>query len=99
MQHLVLFLYMIEFTNWNLESYNTICRCSRKIMQKSTDTKWNIYLNYTNRKYTTEKLREANRVNFIVPAEYGPNSDIEIIVQAIMRKIQAQQELLSYEQQ
>ena len=48
MQHLVLFLYMIEFTNWNLELYNTICRCSRKIMQKSTDTKWNIYLNYTN---------------------------------------------------
>ena len=50
-------------------------------------------------KGAAEKLREANRVNFIVPAEYGPNSDIEIIVQAIMRKIQAQQELLSYEQQ
>lgn len=46
-----------------------------------------------------EQLREANRVNFIVPAEYGSNSDIEIIVQAIMRKIQAQQELLSYEHQ
>ena len=97
MQHLVLFLYMIEFTNWNLELYNTICRCSRKIMQKSTDTKWNIYLNYTNRKYTLEKLRELKCINFITLEEYSPNSDIEIIVQAIMRKIQAQQELLSYE--
>lgn len=68
-------------------------------MQKSTDTKWNIYLNYTNRKYTIEKLREFKCINFITLEEYGPNSDIEIIVQAIMRKIQAQQELLSYEQQ
>ena len=68
-------------------------------MQKSTDTEWNIYLNYTNRKYTTEKLRELKCINFITLEEYGPNSDIEIIVQAIMRKIQAQQELLSYEQQ
>ena len=73
MQHLVLFLYMIEFTNWNLELYNTICRCSRKIMQKPTDTKWNIYLNYTNRKYTTEKLRELKCINFITLEEYRDN--------------------------
>lgn len=44
---------------------------------------------------SAEALLKANRVNYIVPAEYGPDSDLETIVKAIMRKIQAESEMLS----
>lgn len=42
-------------------------------------------------------LLEANRVNYIVPADYSQNSDIEAIVEAIIRKVQAEAEMLSYQ--
>lgn len=40
-------------------------------------------------KETAMNLLKAERVNYIVPAEYGPGSDIETIVKAIIKKIQA----------
>ena len=43
-----------------------------------------------------KSLLAANRVNFVVPAEYGPGSDIETIVKAIIKKIQAVAELNSH---
>ena len=44
-----------------------------------------------------EQLKEEERVNFIVPADYGPDSEIEVIVKAILRKIQTAEEMLSYQ--
>lgn len=43
-----------------------------------------------------EKLLEADRVHFVVPAEYGENSKIETIVKAIIEKIAAVERLGSY---
>ena len=36
-----------------------------------------------------EMLKKWERVNFVAPADYGPGSDVETIVKAIIRKIQA----------
>ena len=47
-------------------------------------------------KDAAEALKVANRVNFVAAADYGPGSDIEIIVQAIIKKIQAVEEMQSY---
>lgn len=47
-------------------------------------------------KETAKALLAAKRVNFIVPAEYGPGSDVETIVKAIIKKIQAVEEMQSY---
>lgn len=47
-------------------------------------------------KDAAEALKVANRVNFIAAADYGTGSDIEIIVQAIIKKIQAVEEMQSY---
>lgn len=41
-------------------------------------------------------LLQADRVNYLVPADYGPGSALETIVQAVMKKIQAEDEMLSY---
>ena len=42
-------------------------------------------------------LLGANRVNFITPADYGPGSDIETIVMAIIKNIHAEEEMQSYQ--
>lgn len=47
-------------------------------------------------KDAAEALKVANRVNFVAAADYGPGSDIEMIVQAIIKKIQAVEEMQSY---
>ena len=47
-------------------------------------------------KDAAEALKVANRVNFVAAADYGTGSDIEIIVQAIIKKIQAVEEMQSY---
>lgn len=47
-------------------------------------------------KDAAEALKVADRVNFIAAADYGAGSDIEIIVQAIIKKIQAVEEMQSY---
>lgn len=47
-------------------------------------------------KEAAEGLKKANRVNFVTPADYGPGSDIEIIVRAVIKKIQAVEEMQSY---
>lgn len=47
-------------------------------------------------KDAAEALKVANRVNFIAAADYGTGSDMEIIVQAIIKKIQAVEEMQSY---
>lgn len=47
-------------------------------------------------KDAAEALKVANRVNFFAAADYGTGSDIEIIVQAIIKKIQAVEEMQSY---
>ena len=48
-------------------------------------------------KTAATSLLQANRVNFIVPADYSQGSDIETIVHAIIRKMQAESEMRSYE--
>lgn len=48
-------------------------------------------------KEAAELLKKANRVNFVAPADYGPDSDIEVIVKAIIKKIQAVEEMQSYQ--
>ena len=40
-------------------------------------------------------LKKADRVSFVAVADYGPGSDIEIIVQSIIKKIQAVEEMQS----
>ena len=47
-------------------------------------------------KDAAEALKVANRVNFVAAADYGTGSDIEIIVQEIIKKIQAVEEMQSY---
>lgn len=47
-------------------------------------------------KDAAEALKKAGRVNFVAAADYGPGSDMETIVQAIIRKIQAVEEMQSY---
>lgn len=48
-------------------------------------------------KEASELLKKADRVNFVAPADYGPDSDIEVIVKAIIKKIQAVEEMQSYQ--
>ena len=43
-------------------------------------------------------LLKADRVNFVAAADYGPGSDIETIVQAIIKKIHAVEEMRTYQQ-
>lgn len=43
-------------------------------------------------------LLKADRVNFVAAADYGPGSDIETIVRAIIKKIQAVEEMHTYQQ-
>ncbi|MFR7814966.1 MAG: HAD family hydrolase [Lachnospiraceae bacterium] len=43
-----------------------------------------------------ETLLRDNRVNYVVPADYSTGSDIETIVFAIIKKMQAESEMLSY---
>lgn len=43
-------------------------------------------------------LLKADRVNFVAAADYGPGSDIETIVQAIIKKIHAVEEMRIYQQ-
>ena len=47
-------------------------------------------------KASAKELLDNNRVNFIVPADYSKNSDIEQNVKTAMNKIQAVAELDSY---
>ena len=44
-----------------------------------------------------EMLKKWDRVNFVAPADYGPGSDVETIVKAIIKKIQAVEEMKSYQ--
>ena len=44
-----------------------------------------------------KSLLEADRVNFIAPADYRAGSGIEKLVMAILRKMQAEAEMLSYQ--
>lgn len=48
-------------------------------------------------KEAAEALKKADRVNFVAAADYGPGSDIEMIVQAIIKKIQAVEEMQSFQ--
>jgi 2-hydroxy-3-keto-5-methylthiopentenyl-1-phosphate phosphatase len=48
-------------------------------------------------KAAATELLDANRVNFVVAADYSPGSDVETIVKAIIKKIQAESEMLSYQ--
>ena len=48
-------------------------------------------------KEAAELLKKADRVNFVAPADYGPDSDIEVIVKSIIKKIQAVEEMKSYQ--
>lgn len=45
-----------------------------------------------------QSLLRAGRVNFIAPADYTEGSRIERIVQSVIRKVQAEEEMLSYQQ-
>ncbi len=44
-----------------------------------------------------EGLKEADRVNFIAPADYNAGSTLETVVTSIIKKIQAMEELQRYE--
>ena len=44
-------------------------------------------------KDAADMLKKSGRVNFVAPADYGPGSDIEVIVKAIINKIQAVEEM------
>lgn len=48
-------------------------------------------------KHAAEQLKQSDRVNFMVPADYSPDSDIEVIVKAIIKKIQAVETMQSYQ--
>ena len=52
--------------------------------------------NEENGKTSAELLLKHKRVNFIAPADYGINSEIEQIVKAIIKKVQAVSELDEY---
>ncbi|MGN1165491.1 MAG: HAD family hydrolase [Lachnospiraceae bacterium] len=47
-------------------------------------------------KASAKALLDDDRVNYIVPADYGVGSDMETIVEAIIKKIQAVEEMQSY---
>ncbi len=47
-------------------------------------------------KEAANALKQAGRVNFVAEADYGSGSDIEMIVQAIIKKIQAVEEMQAY---
>ena len=47
-------------------------------------------------KEAAERLKKDDRVNFVVPADYSAGSDMETIVCAIIKKIQAVEEMQSY---
>ena len=49
-------------------------------------------------KEAASNLLKDDRVNFIAPADYGPGSDIETIVKAIIKKIHAVEEMRTYQQ-
>ena len=44
-----------------------------------------------------KSLLSAQRVNYIAPADYSERSDIESIVFAIIRKVKAEADMLSYQ--
>lgn len=44
-----------------------------------------------------ELLKKADRVNFVAPADYGPGSEIEAMVKAVLKKIQAVEEMQAYQ--
>ncbi len=48
-------------------------------------------------KDAAEALKKADRVNFVAAADYSPGSDIETIISAIIKKIQAVEEMQSYQ--
>lgn len=48
-------------------------------------------------KEAAERLKKDDRVNFVVPADYSAGSDMETIVCAIIKKIQAVEEMQSYQ--
>ena len=48
-------------------------------------------------KEAAELLKKAGRVNFVAAADYGPDSDIEVIVKSIIKKIQSVEEMQSYQ--
>ena len=43
------------------------------------------------------QLKKADRVNFIAPADYSPDSQMDVIVKSIIKKIQAVAEMQSYQ--
>ncbi|MDO4287695.1 MAG: haloacid dehalogenase-like hydrolase, partial [Eubacterium sp.] len=47
-------------------------------------------------KDAADALKRAERVNFVAAADYSAGSDIEVIVQAIIKKIQAVEEMQAY---
>lgn len=44
-----------------------------------------------------QNLLGANRVNYVVPAEFGEGSELDTVARAILRKIKAVEELQSYQ--
>lgn len=48
-------------------------------------------------KEAAQALKKADRVNFVAAADYGAGSDLDMMVQAIMKKIQAVEEMQSFE--
>ena len=48
---------------------------------------------------SAKTLLDEDRVNFVVPADYSENSRMETIVKSIIKKIQAVEELRSYEKE
>ena len=48
-------------------------------------------------KEAAERLKKDDRVNFVAPADYSAGSDMETIVRAIIKKIQAVEEMQSYQ--
>ena len=43
------------------------------------------------------QLKKADRVNFIAPADYSPDGQMDVIVKSIIKKIQAVAEMQSYQ--
>ena len=48
-------------------------------------------------KEAAERLKKDDRVNFVAPADYSAGSDMETIVRVIIKKIQAVEEMQSYQ--
>lgn len=51
----------------------------------------------TRGKSAADTLQRDQRVNFVVPAAYGPESRLEKIVRAMLQKIRAEADLLAYQ--